>query len=92
MFLGDAKYKHVDEEGVKNADLYQLLAYATAANLDYGLLVYAKGGMTPIIHTVRNAGVELEVTSLDLSKKPQEILDDVGRIANVISGKALVST
>ena len=29
-FVGDAKYKNITGERVPNADLYQLLAYATA--------------------------------------------------------------
>ena len=31
MLVGDLKYKRVNVEGVKHPDLYQLLAYATAA-------------------------------------------------------------
>ena len=42
-FVGDAKYKNVSGERVPNADLYQLLAYATALDLPGGLLAYARG-------------------------------------------------
>jgi len=42
-FVGDVKYKRITAEGVKHPDIYQLLAYATAANLPTGLLVYAAG-------------------------------------------------
>ena len=43
-FVGDAKYKNVtNNTSVPGADLYQLLAYATALNLPGGLLVYAQG-------------------------------------------------
>ena len=40
-FVGDAKYKRTKDERVPNADLYQMLAYATALDLPGGLLVYA---------------------------------------------------
>ena len=40
-FVADIKYKLTDESaGGSNADLYQLLAYATALNLPEGLLIY----------------------------------------------------
>ena len=37
----------VGESNVPNADLYQLLAYATALDLPGGLLIYAKGERPP---------------------------------------------
>jgi 5-methylcytosine-specific restriction enzyme subunit McrC len=89
VFVGDAKYKRLDGAGFKHADLYQLLAYATAANLDHGLLVYASGEADPAAHKVRFAGIELLVASLDLSGEPAQILDEVGRIADGVRSKAI---
>ena len=79
-FVGDAKYKRADD-GVPNADLYQLLAYATALDLPGGLLVYAQGEAEPAVHTVRHAGKRLEVHALDLSAPMDELLVGVGRLA-----------
>lgn len=67
MFVGDAKYKQIDGGQVPNADLYQLLAYATALDLPGGLLVYAKGEMEPAEYRVVHADKTLEVAALDLS-------------------------
>ena len=50
-----------------NADLYQLLAYATAEHLPGGLLIYAEGEDEPREYTVRHARKRLEVITLDLS-------------------------
>ena len=66
-FVGDAKYKRVQDERVPNADLYQLLAYATALDLPGGLLVYAGSEAEEVVHQVRHAGKRLEVSALDLS-------------------------
>ena len=66
MFVGDAKYKRIDGGKVPNADLYQLLAYATALDLPGGLLVYAKGEMDPTEYRVVHADKTLEVVALDL--------------------------
>ena len=66
-FVGDAKYKRIQDDRVPNADLYQLLAYATALNLPGGLLVYAQGEAYDAAHVVRHAGKRLEVSALDLS-------------------------
>ena len=77
-FVGDVKYKRADA-GAPNADLYQLLAYATALDLPGGLLIYAQGEAAA--HTVRHAGKRLEVHALDLSGPVAELLAGIGRLA-----------
>ena len=84
MFVGDAKYKRISDERVPNADLYQLLAYATALNLPGGLLIYAKGEADPIIHQVRHSGKGLQVAALDLSCPFDEILTQVESLADQV--------
>ena len=81
-FVGDAKYKKVEDDRVPNADLYQLLAYATALNLPGGLLVYAKGEDTEVVHCVRHAGKRLEVAALDLSGSIDEIHARIRELAS----------
>ena len=81
-FVGDAKYKNISgEREIPNADLYQLLAYATALDLPGGLLIYAKGEAQPAEYLVRHAGKRLEVVSLDLSGEIEEILASIGCLA-----------
>ena len=83
VFVGDAKYKRIDG-GVPNADLYQLLAYATALDLPGGLLVYAKGEREPATYGVRHSGKRLEIVALDLSGTLDEVLERVGRVAGQV--------
>lgn len=83
-FVGDAKYKNIEGGAVPNADLYQLLAYATAEDLPGGLLVYAKGEADGREYTVRHAGKRLRVMALDLSGSLSTVLERVGEIANVV--------
>jgi len=73
-FVGDAKYKRIENQQVPNADLYQLLAYVTALDLPGGMLIYAKGEMEPVVHEIRHSGKRLEVAALDLSGSLDEIL------------------
>ena len=80
-FVGDAKYKKVKDDRVPNADLYQLLAYATALDLPGGLLIYAKGEDKEVVHNVRHAGKRLEVAALDLSGSIDEIHARIGELA-----------
>lgn len=81
-FVGDAKYKRIDHS-IPNADLYQLLAYATALDLPGGLLVYAQGaeGRT---YRVRHADKRLEVFAFDLSGTRQQLMDRVGELAKSV--------
>ena len=80
-FAGDVKYKRIKDTHVPNADLYQLLAYATALDLPGGLLIYAQGEEEPAAHRVRHAGKLLEVAALDLSGTPEALLARIEDLA-----------
>ena len=80
-FVGDTKYKRVYDGRAPNADIYQMLAYVTALDLPGGMLVYAKGEAEPVVHTVRHTGKAIEVASLNLSGRLEDILADVDRLA-----------
>lgn len=81
MFVGDAKYKKIIHSSVPNADLYQLLAYATALDLPGGLLIYAQGEAEAATYKIRNTCKQFEVVTLDLSGTLEEILARVNDIA-----------
>ena len=80
-FVGDVKYKRMIDTRVPNADLYQLLAYATAFDLPGGLLIYAQGEAEPATHEVRHAGKRLDVAALELAGSPARLLARVGAMA-----------
>ena len=81
LMVGDVKYKKtVDGEG-KEPDLYQLLAYTTAAKVDTGFLIYAAGEAEPAEHVVSSANKKLVVTALDLSDRPDAILAEIQELA-----------
>ncbi len=87
-FVGDVKYKRIEFEGYKNADLYQLLAYCIATDLPEGLLIYAAGEGEPFRHEVVNLGRTLEVVTLDLTATPASLLDQVPAIVGRIETQA----
>jgi len=78
--VGDAKYKHLEIADWPHADLYQLLAYCVALGLPRGLLIYAEVG-TDRTETVREAGTELEIISVDLARPWREVLAQTRRAA-----------
>ena len=84
LFVGDAKYKRIHDRHVPNADLYQLLAYATALGLPGGMLIYAQGEAEPVVHEVRRSGKRLEVAALDLSGTLEQVLSRVKYLARTI--------
>jgi len=84
IFVGDVKYKRVAASGVKNADLYQLLAYTVATGLPSGLLLYAAGECEPVEHEVVELGRRLEVRTLDLTGTPDDILGQIGELAEQV--------
>ena len=80
-FVGDAKYKWLAPSGFQHADIYQMLAYCTAADLPSGLLIYAKGESESGVHRIRNTNKTIELASLDLRGSPEEILAEVRGLA-----------
>ena len=84
LFIGDAKYKGIENESVPNADLYQLLAYVTALNLPGGLLIYAQGEAETVSYSVRHSGKRLEVSALDLSGSLDAVLERTKGLAKGI--------
>ena len=80
-FVGDAKYKRLAPSGFQHADIYQMLAYCTAADLPSGLLIYAKGESESGVHRIRNTNKTIELASLDLRGSPEEILAEVRGLA-----------
>ena len=87
-FVGDAKYKKLDTPGFRHADIYQMLAYCTAADLPSGLLIYAAEEGEPAEYRINNAGKTIEVAALDLSGAPETILGEVGRLAKLVRDHA----
>ena len=83
-FVGDVKYKQISDNGVPTADLYQLLAYATALDLPGGLLIYAQGEAEQVVHQVRYAGKRLEIAALDLSGTIDELLVGIAKLAKKV--------
>lgn len=88
VFVGDCKYKWVRTQGLQNADLYQLLAYLTALELDEGLLVYAAGQRRPRTRTVTHAGKRLTVVTLNLAGTPTQVLSEIEELAMRIKNLA----
>ena len=78
-FVGDVKYKR-DLGSGRQADLYQLLAYATAARLEEATLIYADGPVDDSSHIVRVTGTRLNLIRLDLTRQPREVLRQLERV------------
>jgi 5-methylcytosine-specific restriction enzyme subunit McrC len=82
-FVGDVKYKRTTFG--EHADLYQLLAYATAAQLPGGLLVYAAGDDPSAPDAAHDVdGKTLHVAALDLALPPNQLLSQVALLAQRI--------
>ncbi len=82
VFAGDAKYKSAEDAPVRNADLYQALAYATALNLPAALLVYAEGRGASF--EVRHSDKRLEVATVNLDGSIKELEASVDQVASRI--------
>lgn len=80
-FVGDVKYKRVNAQGIKHPDLYQLLAYTVAANLECGLLIYAAGEGEPAQHTIPSVHKTLHVETLNLAGPIDVIRGQIDRLA-----------
>lgn len=82
-FIGDVKYKRDSTTGGGfNADLYQLLAYATAADLADATLIYADGPATAPAHQICHTTRIIHIHHLDLEQSPTAVLRNLNQIAS----------
>lgn len=90
VYVGDIKYKVADDAMGRNADYYQLLAYATALDLPEGVLIYCRtdGGRPAAEITVRHSGKRLAVRALDLTGPPAEVAEEIECLADWIAARA----
>lgn len=88
LFVGDVKYKRLSAAGIVNADLYQLLAYLTATDLDAGVLIYAEGEADVAEHLVIGQGTRLLVRTLNVDGSPEAVLAEAGLLAEVVRALA----
>jgi len=82
LAVADAKYKELRFKSMPNGDVYQMLAYCTALNVEHGFLVYAKdAGQHPQNHAVLNSPSMIEVRTLDVETEPEQLLAQVQVLA-----------
>jgi hypothetical protein len=75
---------HVGHVSINHSDLYQLLAYAITTDLPERLLIYGAGSREEIVHHMVNIGRILRVISQDLSVPPEELLQQIADLTEVI--------
>ena len=92
LFVGDAKYKKLEPQDFEHADIYQMLAYCTAADLTSGLLIYAAGEDKPREYRIKHVGKTVEVASLNLGGSPEAILGEARRLATVVQTQKNTNT
>jgi 5-methylcytosine-specific restriction enzyme subunit McrC len=82
----DAKYKRVTNDAFPNADAYQMLAYCTRLGLPTGYLIYADlDGGKPGTSIVRNAGIEIVATWVDISGSIEELQASIDKLAKQLT-------
>ena len=88
LAIGDVKYKRTTASGVNHPDIYQLLAYATAANLHQASVIYAmakddeEGIRLLGDHHVLGTNVLIKVFALDLQKPSTDVLRQISEFAD----------
>jgi 5-methylcytosine-specific restriction enzyme subunit McrC len=77
--IADAKYKaHHDRVP---EDIYQMVVYCASLAIPRGHLVYAEGSPGPLVHQIRNTGVQVVRHALDLAQPQGPLLAAVDRLA-----------
>ncbi len=88
-FVADVKYKTAaDIRHAQPGDLYQLLTYATSANVPSGMLIHAAGAANATGLVARHSGKMLHSLALDLTAAPDDILQQIRDLARRIEGES----
>jgi len=85
LLVGDIKYKRDEQGDGRQPDLYQVLAYAHAAQISNGTLIYAKSEVEETTQHETIGGIDLHVEALHLDGSPAAILDEIAEIASKLS-------
>lgn len=88
----DAKYKAEKPAGYPSADVYQILAYCTALDLDVGHLVYAKGNELAQQHLAKGSGTVVLQHALDLDASPSLLLAQIRRLGRHVASHRTCSS
>lgn len=91
VFAGERKYKRTVGT-VPNADIYQMLAYLTALQLPEGLLIYAAGEDVPPDLVIEHAGKRVHTRTLDVSRPPAQLMQDIRSLARLVREVAATTT
>lgn len=67
-FVGDVKYKVLDDRQARRDDVYQMLAYLTATGLKQGTLIYVGTAADDQTIRITTIGSRINVVSIDLSR------------------------
>lgn len=86
--VADAKYKAERPDGYPNADLYQMLAYATVLGLGSAHLIYALGNESSAKYTISSADVTVTAHAVNLGLPPSELLLALAGTATEMSAEA----
>jgi 5-methylcytosine-specific restriction enzyme subunit McrC len=86
-FVGDVKYKQLDEESFKQPDMYQMLAYMSATGLEHATLLYAGTASEHRQFTMRQLGRVIEVRTLNVSRSPAVILSELKTVASAVANR-----
>ena len=81
LWIGDAKYKHVDPGKEPNADFYQVLAYCQAASIHHATLIYASDHEASQTVEVAGEDIRIEVARINLSAPVDELLRGLTKLA-----------
>lgn len=84
MFIGDAKYKVIQDKGAPPQDLYQLVTYLVATGLQRGLLIYGSIGGGSFVHRIQQGERELWLEQIDLTGTPASIDAEIDRLAQIV--------
>jgi 5-methylcytosine-specific restriction enzyme subunit McrC len=83
--VADCKYKRLEPEEFRNHDVYQLLAYCTAADVSHGLLVYPVHEVTIRDEVqVRNTPVRIRQTTIDLGGSRDQLRQACNGLADEV--------
>lgn len=91
VYVADTKYKISSDGFGREADYYQILAYASAIDLPEGLLIYCQDDNIPPARqvTVRNLGTRLGTWAIRLDRSPADLEQEIRRLGQHIAARAL---